>query len=86
MSTPPSPDALDLCDFFDQYGPFTHELPTVETIMAKAWLFHREGDDFEDAADPCLTSDPLPPSDWWSMDDGERERATKRQQTGMAGS
>jgi hypothetical protein len=39
MNLHPTTDGLDLCDFFDQYGPFAFQLPTVETIMAKAWLY-----------------------------------------------
>jgi hypothetical protein len=39
MNLHPTTDGLDLCDFFDQFGPFAFQLPTVETIMAKAWLY-----------------------------------------------
>lgn len=40
---------------------------------------------FDDLDDARKAADPLPPSSWWEMDDAERERATKRQQIGMAG-
>lgn len=70
---------------------FTAYIATA-SVNARARIEARERDDFEDLDDishdagcTCLTCDPLPPSSWWEMSEADRDRATKRQQTGMAG-